>query len=284
MDHERYWRRLEIATAEPDGLDRLMAGDTPAARRWPVTLPAAPSARSSSSGSAALGDGGPRRGRHHAAPRPARTDPRLHAPARRAAWAGPGGSVTRRGVTPLPVGAVAALPHRRPAAPGSRPIRGAWAGIVGRGRAAVRGRDHGMVDSRLTDGWPPRSRDRGSRRGDHGHPPCHGGAGRRRGSAWPARAGAPPAGRCSSRPRRPSSWSWPMGSSSRPRGWSTGAGCNVGGSRHPIGKMFFGGGLAYWVGPSPAVAGLAGRRHVRRLPRGRRRRHRRAGSRPVRRS
>ncbi len=32
----------------------------------------------------------------------------------------------------------------------------------------------------------------------------------------------------------------------------------VGGKRQGIGKMFFGGGLAYWVGPSPAVAGLAG--------------------------
>jgi hypothetical protein len=32
----------------------------------------------------------------------------------------------------------------------------------------------------------------------------------------------------------------------------------VDGARHGVGKMFFGGGLAYWVGPSPAVAGLAG--------------------------
>jgi hypothetical protein len=32
----------------------------------------------------------------------------------------------------------------------------------------------------------------------------------------------------------------------------------VDGTRHKIGKMFFGGGLAYWVGPSPAVAALAG--------------------------
>ncbi len=31
----------------------------------------------------------------------------------------------------------------------------------------------------------------------------------------------------------------------------------VDGKREGIGKMFFGGGLAYWVGPSPAVAGLA---------------------------
>lgn len=32
----------------------------------------------------------------------------------------------------------------------------------------------------------------------------------------------------------------------------------IAGDRQGIGKMFFGGGLAYWVGPSPAVAGLAG--------------------------
>jgi hypothetical protein len=30
----------------------------------------------------------------------------------------------------------------------------------------------------------------------------------------------------------------------------------VDGERQAVGKMFFGGGLAYWVGPSPAVAGL----------------------------
>ena len=32
---------------------------------------------------------------------------------------------------------------------------------------------------------------------------------------------------------------------------------DVGGRRAPIGKMFFGGDLAYWVGPVPALAGVA---------------------------
>jgi hypothetical protein len=32
----------------------------------------------------------------------------------------------------------------------------------------------------------------------------------------------------------------------------------IDGKRQGIGRMFFGGGLAYWVGPSPAVAGLGG--------------------------
>jgi len=32
---------------------------------------------------------------------------------------------------------------------------------------------------------------------------------------------------------------------------------DVGGRRTPIGKMFFGGDLAYWVGPVPALAGVA---------------------------
>ena len=31
---------------------------------------------------------------------------------------------------------------------------------------------------------------------------------------------------------------------------------DAGGGRVRIGKMFFGGGLAYWVGDSPAIAGL----------------------------
>jgi hypothetical protein len=32
----------------------------------------------------------------------------------------------------------------------------------------------------------------------------------------------------------------------------------VGGARQSVGKMFFGGGIAYWVGPAPAVSGLSG--------------------------
>jgi hypothetical protein len=32
---------------------------------------------------------------------------------------------------------------------------------------------------------------------------------------------------------------------------------DVGGRRAPIGKMFFGGDLAYWVGPVPLLAGVA---------------------------
>ena len=32
----------------------------------------------------------------------------------------------------------------------------------------------------------------------------------------------------------------------------------VDGARQPVGKMFFGGGIAYWVGPAPAVSGLSG--------------------------
>lgn len=31
----------------------------------------------------------------------------------------------------------------------------------------------------------------------------------------------------------------------------------VGGTRHRVGKMFFGGDLAYWVGPAPAVSGVS---------------------------
>ncbi len=39
----------------------------------------------------------------------------------------------------------------------------------------------------------------------------------------------------------------------------------IDGARQPVGKMFFGGGIAYWVGPAPSVAGLTGRRALRRL-------------------
>ena len=31
----------------------------------------------------------------------------------------------------------------------------------------------------------------------------------------------------------------------------------VGGTRHRVGKMFFGGDLAYWVGPTPAISGVS---------------------------
>ncbi len=50
----------------------------------------------------------------------------------------------------------------------------------------------------------------------------------------------------------------------------------VDGQRQNIGKMFFGGGLAYWVGPSPAVADLPDDGDVRRLARRCRRHDRRA--------
>ena len=38
----------------------------------------------------------------------------------------------------------------------------------------------------------------------------------------------------------------------------------VDGERQDVGKMFFGGGLAYWVGATPGVAATA-RDHVRRV-------------------
>ena len=41
----------------------------------------------------------------------------------------------------------------------------------------------------------------------------------------------------------------------------------VDGARQSVGKMFFGGGIAYWVGPAPAVSGLSGTRDVRRVAR-----------------
>ena len=56
----------------------------------------------------------------------------------------------------------------------------------------------------------------------------------------------------------PSTTSWSSsrpGWWSRPRAWSTGAGSMTGPVVERIGRMFFGGGLAYWIGPSPAVAG-----------------------------
>jgi hypothetical protein len=31
----------------------------------------------------------------------------------------------------------------------------------------------------------------------------------------------------------------------------------IGGTRHRVGKMFFGGDLAYWIGPTPAVSGVS---------------------------
>ena len=43
-----------------------------------------------------------------------------------------------------------------------------------------------------------------------------------------------------------------------PEGMQYGCWVDTGSGRERVGRMFFGGGLAYWVGPSPAVAGSTG--------------------------
>ncbi len=43
-----------------------------------------------------------------------------------------------------------------------------------------------------------------------------------------------------------------------PEGMQYGCWADSGAGRERVGRMFFGGGLAYWVGPSPAVAGAGG--------------------------
>ena len=53
MEHAEALERIEIAAVEPEGLDRLMAGDTPDAAPSPAILPAVRRALWSSSASGA---------------------------------------------------------------------------------------------------------------------------------------------------------------------------------------------------------------------------------------
>ena len=79
-----------------------------------------------------------------------------------------------------------------------------------------------------------------------------------RGSAWRARPARRRAARSCSRPRRTELVVVADGLTEPASGMEYRCWVDIDGARQGIGKMFFGGGLAYWVGPSPAVAGLDG--------------------------
>ena len=250
MDHDAVREVLDLAAAEPGGLDRLMAGDTATAaavaahlvgceactaelerlrqvsglvREVIVTTPAArpagsddgprAGARRPRAGPPAIATEGPRGRRRGAASR----CPRRHAVVRRCSAGWPR--------SPRPSSSRSSRPR---SSSGAR-----WTSA-----------------SPSQDGRRPRPR-----RGHERHAPGDRASPMPPASPWKAPLARRPAARSSTRPARPSSSSSRRGSWSRPRAWSTGAGSMIGSGRERIGRMFFGGGLAYWVGPSAAVAG-----------------------------
>ena len=180
MDHDAVLEALELATAEPDGLDRLMAGDTPAAQAVAGHLAGCPDCTLElvrlrrvgalvrdavvSTPSPDLRDRTLAYVRQHGRPRgPALASDAVPVaiPARRRGGIGPGLSRDRPGAPGLHVGCLAR-----------------------RGRRPVRGRDHG--DRRLAPGRPSGRAGRCHRRPrgrHHGHP-----AGDRRARRHPGRS------------------------------------------------------------------------------------------------
>ena len=205
MDHAEALERIEIAAAEPDGLERLMAGDTPdvgRGRRAPRGLPGV--RRASWRGSGARATLAREVIAEPAGPRAARADARVRARGgagsiRRGATEA--GSGRRRRGTALAGGLAAAPAHpagARPGGPGSP--RGARRGavlVVGLGFAAPR--------SAAPAATGQGARSRSSRR-DGGDPAPRGPARRAAGRAHRDGGRRRAAGTCCSR-RRAASWS-----------------------------------------------------------------------------
>ena len=288
MEHAEALERIEIAAAEPDGLDRLMAGDTVDAAAVAGHLAGCPSCaeelvriRRTQRGRAR---GDPRR----AGPGAARADAGLRARRR----AGP---VDRRRRSERPDGGGAG-PGRSPCAGRSTITVAAGAGRLldrrlrgrrpgrGRGCGPARGRGRGRPRRAA---WATRSAGRPSSadleasaaevavlsdaattalrieaQPDAQRVPLDGDRRRRR------RAPAPSRSR-----RRPASWSpWRPAWSRRPPNEEYGCWVEVDGERRRLGKMYWAGDVWTWAGPVDGLDGAARRRRVRRLAQ-RRRRH-----------
>ena len=263
MDHDAVREQIELAAVEPDGLERLMAGDTPdraggrgAPRRLPgvhggARAPAALGRRSSARRSGRCRRPTCGRGRW---PRsvPKGSCGRCRGRRGRGVAAGPAVARRARARRRAASGARAARP---PPAPRARPR-------LGRGdrrrRRPVGRRDVATSSDRgsTTSSPPRRSTIEGlqeiTTRDADGHRPA------RRRARRPRRRHGPGA------LRRPDLLAVDRGARGRrhgltppPAGQEYRCWVEVDGKRQRVGKMFFNEDLAYWVGPAPAVAGLS---------------------------
>ena len=251
--------------SNPDGLERLMAGDTPIAQAVAAHLAGCPACTDELVRLRAL-----RR------PRPRRRAGLPPADLASGRWPRSVPKAVRRRAR-RPAGAAVGRPAPRPLADarhGAKPLRGP---VTDRGpgsrcslpSAGSRRIAAAVVLSVVATSYHRRIPGRRPARrpgGDHlGAPGGHHADARRhrRAGRRARRPGRRPRTRAStaawlSPRRRPSWWSWPTGLTPPPAGQEYRCWVEVDGTRQRVGKMFFSQDLAYWVGPSPAITGLSG--------------------------
>ncbi len=253
MDHDAVLEALELATAEPDGLERMMAGDTPAAQAVAGHLAGCAECTLELDRLRRLG--AVVRDTVATTPSPDLRDRTL-------------AYVRQYGVPRGPAAAVAAVPTALPAVapvPGAvghardrgRSI-GAWIGAVAAAvvlsvvaTTVIIG---GRVDDRLA-AQDAAIEDLAAVTTATLHVTAEPDVARV-GLASPA--GAATSGTLLYSPSTTELVVVADGLTEPASGMEYRCWVDIDGARQGIGKMFFGGGLAYWVGPSPAVAGLDG--------------------------
>ena len=219
MDHDAVREQLELAAVEPDGLERLMAGDTPTAQAVAGHLAGCPACtRRARRACSARAVAHSRRGPGDAAGRPqgpdAGRDPCRRASSRplrgRCRRRGGGGRSPRRRPAPAPARAAPGTelagppPPSCPSSAGSRRSPPPSSCRSSRRRYLVGSR----VDDQLAaqvgrDQGPPGDHHGDARRSPPSPTPSM--------SPWPAYSDPELDGGLTSRPRRPSSWSSPAG-------------------------------------------------------------------------
>ena len=256
MDHDAVLEALELATAEPDGLDRLMAGDTPAAQAVAGHLAGCPECTLELARLRRLG--ALVRDAVLTTPSPDLRDRTLAHVRQHGIPRGPA-------VVPGPVAAAV------PVSIGAGPAQGERAVGAGRGRPVVTWVASlaaavvlSVVATTAIVGW--RLDDRLAAQDAAIEDLAAVTTATLHVTAEPdvARIGlASPSGAATSGTLvfSPSTTELVVvadGLTEPASGMEYRCWVSVDGKRQGIGRMFFGGGLAYWVGPSPAVAGLGG--------------------------
>ena len=261
MEHAEALERIEIAAAEPEGLERLMAGDTPDAAAVAGHLAGCRSCTGGARRDPADGRARPPRHRGRARPRAARADARVRPRGGR----GRGRRAIARAVRrhrPAPV-ALAAVPRvaaaRRPRSPALASARRRWsrprscsrigAGVVAAARRRLRHQRRRGAEiavlarptRRALRVERPARRQRVALARD-----------RRRGRGpgtllFSPSTGELVAGRDATSRRSPTTW-------------STAAGSRSTATRTRIGKMYPGGDLRAWAGPVDGLADVPGMR------------------------
>jgi len=251
MDHDEVRELLELATAEPDGLDRLMAGDTAAAQAVAGHLAGCPDCTLELQRLRRLG--ALVRDTVVTTPSPDLRERTLAYVRQHGVPRGPGLAPAAPGIAvPAGAAAVSSLPI------GRRWLVATWVGSVAAAVVLSVAATTAIVDSRFDGRLAAQEaaiEDLASVTTATLHVTAEPDAARVR-LASPT--GGETTGTLLFSPSTTQLVVVADGLTEPADGMEYRCWVTVGGDRQPIGKMFFGGGLAYWVGPSPAVAGLVG--------------------------